>query len=67
MNRHGPRAVPSKWHCPHTRGGEPGLESAVFAIAEHRPLTGLLAVVLFFLIVTFFLIGQYRKENPLDA
>jgi choline/glycine/proline betaine transport protein/glycine betaine transporter len=32
-----------------------GLESAIFAIAENLPLTGLLAVVLFFLIATFFL------------
>ena len=34
---------------------EHGLESAIFAIAEKLPLTGLLAVVLFFLIATFFL------------
>ena len=34
---------------------EHGLESAVFAIADHLPLTGLLAVVLIFLIATFFL------------
>jgi glycine betaine transporter len=32
-----------------------GVESAIFAIAEQLPLTGLLAVVLFFLIATFFL------------
>ncbi len=32
-----------------------GLESAIFAIAEHLPLTGLLAIVIFFLIATFFL------------
>jgi choline/glycine/proline betaine transport protein/glycine betaine transporter len=34
---------------------EHGLESAVFAIAENLPLTGLLAAVLIFLIATFFL------------
>ena len=34
---------------------EHGLESAIFAIAENLPLTGLLAIVLFFLIATFFL------------
>lgn len=34
---------------------EHGLESAVFAIAQHLPLTGLLAVALIFLIATFFL------------
>jgi choline/glycine/proline betaine transport protein/glycine betaine transporter len=34
---------------------EYGLESAIFAIAENLPLTGVLAVVLFFLIATFFL------------
>lgn len=34
---------------------EYGLESAIFAIAENLPLTGALAVVLFFLIATFFL------------
>jgi glycine betaine transporter len=34
---------------------EHGLESAIFAIAENLPLTGLLAIVLFFLITTFFL------------
>jgi glycine betaine transporter len=32
-----------------------GLESAIFAIAEHLPLTGLLAIAIFFLIATFFL------------
>jgi glycine betaine transporter len=32
-----------------------GLESAIFAIAENLPLTGVLAIVLFFLIATFFL------------
>lgn len=32
-----------------------GLESAIFAIAEHLPLSGLLAVVLFLLIAAFFL------------
>jgi len=32
-----------------------GLESAIFAIAQHLPLTGLLAVALLFLIATFFL------------
>jgi len=32
-----------------------GLESAVFAIAQNLPLTGVLAVVLLFLIATFFL------------
>ncbi len=32
-----------------------GVESAIFAIAENLPLTGLLAVVLIFLIATFFL------------
>jgi choline/glycine/proline betaine transport protein/glycine betaine transporter len=32
-----------------------GLESAIFAIAENLPLTGLLAIVLIFLIATFFL------------
>ena len=34
---------------------EHGLESAVFAIGQHLPLTGLFAVVLLFLIATFFL------------
>jgi choline/glycine/proline betaine transport protein/glycine betaine transporter len=34
---------------------EHGLESAIFAIAENLPLTGLLAAVLIFLIATFFL------------
>jgi choline/glycine/proline betaine transport protein/glycine betaine transporter len=34
---------------------EHGVESAVFAIVEHLPLPGLLAVVLIFLIATFFL------------
>jgi choline/glycine/proline betaine transport protein/glycine betaine transporter len=34
---------------------EYGLESAIFAIAENLPLAGVLAVVLFFLIGTFFL------------
>jgi glycine betaine transporter len=34
---------------------EHGLESAIFAIAENLPLTGVLAVVIFFLIATFFL------------
>lgn len=32
-----------------------GVESAIFAIAQHLPLTGLLAVCLIFLIATFFL------------
>jgi choline/glycine/proline betaine transport protein/glycine betaine transporter len=32
-----------------------GLESAIFAIAQHLPLTGIVAVLLFFLIATFFL------------
>jgi choline/glycine/proline betaine transport protein/glycine betaine transporter len=32
-----------------------GLESAIFAIAENLPLTGLLAIAIFFLIATFFL------------
>ena len=32
-----------------------GVESAIFAIAQNVPLTGLLAVVLIFLISTFFL------------
>jgi glycine betaine transporter len=32
-----------------------GLESAIFAIAENLPLTGLLAIVIIFLIATFFL------------
>jgi glycine betaine transporter len=32
-----------------------GVESAIFAIAQHLPLTGIVAVVLFFLIATFFL------------
>jgi choline/glycine/proline betaine transport protein/glycine betaine transporter len=31
------------------------VESAIFAIAENLPLTGILAVVIFFLIATFFL------------
>ena len=34
---------------------EHGVESAVFAIAQHLPLTGVLAVALLFLIATFFL------------
>jgi choline/glycine/proline betaine transport protein/glycine betaine transporter len=34
---------------------EYGLESAIFAIADNLPLSGVLAVVLFFLIGTFFL------------
>jgi choline/glycine/proline betaine transport protein/glycine betaine transporter len=34
---------------------EHGLESAIFAIAQHLPVTGLLAVFLIFLIATFFL------------
>lgn len=34
---------------------EHGLESAIFAIAENLPLSGVLAVVIFFLIATFFL------------
>ena len=34
---------------------EHGVESAVFAIAQHLPLTGVVAVFLFFLITTFFL------------
>jgi choline/glycine/proline betaine transport protein/glycine betaine transporter len=34
---------------------EKGLESAIFAIAEHLPLAPVLAVVLFFLIAAFFL------------
>ncbi len=52
-----------------------GLESAVFAIAQNLPLTGLLAVVLIFLISTFFLTSANSaamalamfvsgKENP---
>jgi choline/glycine/proline betaine transport protein/glycine betaine transporter len=32
-----------------------GLESAIFAIADNLPLSGLLAIALFFLIATFFL------------
>jgi choline/glycine/proline betaine transport protein/glycine betaine transporter len=32
-----------------------GVESAIFAIAQHLPLTGIVAVLLFFLIATFFL------------
>ena len=34
---------------------EHGVESAIFAIAQHLPMTGLLAVALIFLIGTFFL------------
>jgi choline/glycine/proline betaine transport protein/glycine betaine transporter len=34
---------------------EHGIESAVFATAQHLPLTGVLAVALLFLTVTFFL------------
>ncbi|MBW2613202.1 MAG: BCCT family transporter [Deltaproteobacteria bacterium] len=34
---------------------EHGVESAIFAIAQNLPLTGILAVVLIFLITTFFL------------
>lgn len=34
---------------------EHGVESAIFAIAQHLPLTGILAVCLIFLIATFFL------------
>ncbi len=34
---------------------EHGVESAIFAIAQHLPLTGLLAIALLFLIATFFL------------
>ena len=34
---------------------EHGVESAIFAIAQRLPLTGLLALLLFFLITTFFL------------
>jgi choline/glycine/proline betaine transport protein/glycine betaine transporter len=34
---------------------EHGLESAIFAIAQHLPITGLVAVFLIFLIATFFL------------
>jgi choline/glycine/proline betaine transport protein/glycine betaine transporter len=54
---------------------EHGLESAIFAIAENLPLTGVLAVVLLFLIATFFLTSANSaalalamfvsgKENP---
>jgi len=54
---------------------EHGLESAVFAIAQHLPLTTVLAVVLLFLIATFFLTSANSatlalamfvsgKENP---
>jgi len=32
-----------------------GVESAIFAIAQHLPLTGILAICLIFLIMTFFL------------
>jgi choline/glycine/proline betaine transport protein/glycine betaine transporter len=32
-----------------------GVESAIFAIAQHLPLTGILAISLLFLITTFFL------------
>jgi len=34
---------------------EHGVESAIFAIAQHLPMTSVFAVVLFFLIATFFL------------
>jgi len=34
---------------------EHGVESAIFAIAQHLPMTGLVAVVMIFLIATFFL------------
>ena len=34
---------------------EHGVESAIFAIAQHLPLTGIFAVVVLFLIATFFL------------
>lgn len=34
---------------------EHGLESAIFAIAQHLPMTGIVAVFLIFLIATFFL------------
>jgi choline/glycine/proline betaine transport protein/glycine betaine transporter len=54
---------------------EHGLESAVFAIAQNLPLTGVLAVVILFLIATFFLTSANSatmalamfvsgKENP---
>jgi glycine betaine transporter len=54
---------------------EHGVESAIFAIAENLPLTGLLAAVLIFLIATFFLTSANSaalalsmfvsgKENP---
>ena len=36
-------------------GNTYGVESAIFAIAQHLPLSGLLAVCLIFLITTFFL------------
>jgi glycine betaine transporter len=54
---------------------EHGVESAIFAIAQHLPLTGILAVFLIFLITTFFLTSANSaalslamfvsgKENP---
>ncbi len=54
---------------------EHGVESAVFATAQHLPLTGVLAVALLFLIATFFLTSANSaalalsmfvsgKENP---
>lgn len=54
---------------------EHGVESAIFAIAQHLPLTELLAIVLIFLIATFFLTSANSaalalamfvsgKENP---
>jgi choline/glycine/proline betaine transport protein/glycine betaine transporter len=54
---------------------EQGLESAVFATAQHLPLTGVLAIALIFLIATFFLTSANSaalalsmfvsgKENP---
>jgi len=54
---------------------EHGLESAVFATAQHLPLTGVLAIALLFLIATFFLTSANSaalalsmfvsgKENP---
>ncbi len=54
---------------------EHGVESAIFAIAQHLPMTGILAVFLIFLIATFFLTSANSaaialamfvsgKENP---
>lgn len=54
---------------------EHGVESAIFAIAQHLPLTGILAIFLIFLITTFFVTSANSaalslacfvsgKENP---